>query len=164
MGGFIVRREHHTWTNATPRKGVNRPRFGWTSARTGSDYDHDPNDVVGPLHTFSLDRVTNTNPVTSEGEFFSGIGIPPPGIGGTLRYDGEWLLFPHWAVAIPLFIAPAAALWRARRRRQRVRAGLCGACGYDVRASTGRCPECGATIEAARDAEVNPASTVAPPP
>jgi hypothetical protein len=42
----------------------------------------------------------------------------------------------------------APALWLAayaRRRKRRLRAArrLCPNCGYDLRASTGRCPECG---------------------
>ena len=32
---------------------------------------------------------------------------------------------------------------RARRRRLRLKKGLCPDCGYDLRASEGRCPECG---------------------
>jgi hypothetical protein len=35
---------------------------------------------------------------------------------------------------------------RARERRRRWRQDLCPACGYDVRASTEKCPECGTPI------------------
>ena len=42
----------------------------------------------------------------------------------------------------------AAGTWRGRRQVKRVRAGLCPACGYDLRATPGRCPECGAAAPA----------------
>jgi hypothetical protein len=55
---------------------------------------------------------------------------------------------PHWLVApvagVPGFLAVRAL----RRRRRRARTGLCVHCGYDLRASEGRCPECGAPIPA----------------
>jgi hypothetical protein len=53
----------------------------------------------------------------------------------------------HWVPALLLAVPPA---WRGgrrivrwRRRRTRLGAGLCIACGYDLRGSPGRCPECG---------------------
>ena len=49
---------------------------------------------------------------------------------------------------LPLFITCAILpiAWRIRRRSQRraMRSGLCPQCGYDLRASPERCPECGA--------------------
>jgi hypothetical protein len=54
------------------------------------------------------------------------------------------------ALWLPMSMALCAAImlecrWRlpARRRRRRALAGLCAACGYDLRGSVGRCPECG---------------------
>jgi hypothetical protein len=42
-----------------------------------------------------------------------------------------------------LCVAAFIPLGRARRRTRRVSRGLCPVCGYDLRASLYRCPECG---------------------
>jgi hypothetical protein len=55
---------------------------------------------------------------------------------------GFELVVPLWAVFLWLAALPAWRGWRARRRYG---AGMCQRCGYDLRATPGRCPECGAT-------------------
>jgi hypothetical protein len=47
---------------------------------------------------------------------------------------------PHWVLAIMFALAPL--IWFLRRRR-RIPAGHCQACGYDLRETPDRCPECG---------------------
>jgi hypothetical protein len=54
--------------------------------------------------------------------------------------------FPYWTLALATAALPAARLFAAAkgtRRRMRSARGLCSTCGYDLRASPGRCPECG---------------------
>ena len=56
-----------------------------------------------------------------------------------------WLV-PFWVPAVTSAALPAAwvvAAARQRRSAARAAAGLCPACGYDLRATPGRCPECG---------------------
>jgi hypothetical protein len=68
--------------------------------------------------------------------------------------DGSWsqrrqytLSTPHWFAALVLALPAAAWAFRRHRLRRRRSAGLCPACGYDLRASADRCPECGAVPE-----------------
>ena len=51
---------------------------------------------------------------------------------------------PHWSLAAFFSVLPTAFLIGSVRIMRRRRAGLCPSCGYDLRASPGRCPECGA--------------------
>lgn len=56
------------------------------------------------------------------------------------------LVFPYWSCAVislPLPVLALRRLWRRRRSQLRLRRGLCSACGYDLRDSPERCPECG---------------------
>ena len=58
------------------------------------------------------------------------------------------LIVPHWFVFL-LTLLPVPWLWRRTRRVRRADEGRCAVCGYDLRASPQRCPECGATPAAA---------------
>lgn len=55
-----------------------------------------------------------------------------------------WLvLLPYWFVIGALAALPLAWIAAFIKRRRRLVAKLCVECGYDLRASSERCPECG---------------------
>ncbi|MDB5324323.1 MAG: hypothetical protein JWN40_5954 [Phycisphaerales bacterium] len=60
--------------------------------------------------------------------------------------DLTWILLPM-AFVVPVFailpLAAGARRVRRRRRAWRLQGGRCIACGYDLRSSPVRCPECG---------------------
>ena len=58
---------------------------------------------------------------------------------------------PHWFLALLFAILPAQHLRAVVRSRRRRRAGQCPRCGYDLRATPERCPECGSEIVLATD-------------
>lgn len=65
--------------------------------------------------------------------------------GGTYISSSPGVSLPPWMIAVPSAIH--STIWLVRRRRNRTRAvtGKCKQCGYDLRATPERCPECGGT-------------------
>jgi hypothetical protein len=61
----------------------------------------------------------------------------------------QFAFAPCWSALVLLAIMPMGYAVSALPRNQRKRRGLCPACGYDLRASPERCPECGTSACAA---------------
>ena len=64
--------------------------------------------------------------------------------------SSHWIL-PIWpfALVVSLPLLP----WLLKLRRRSGRAGHCRQCGYDLRATPDRCPECGAVVETRQPAQ-----------
>lgn len=72
------------------------------------------------------------------------------GFAGHITRQQWFVVFPLWSIcAPPLFVL---AMWsRAYRiRRRSIAAGCCSRCGYDLRATPERCPECGLEVSSLR--------------
>jgi hypothetical protein len=83
------------------------------------------------------------------------------------NYDGTrddvYVIVPFWSLTL-FFVTPVLAqLMYALRRKRSIVAGSCLTCGYDLRATAGRCPECGTLPALPKVALPAKAGTFAPP-
>jgi len=89
------------------------------------------------VHSFAIHRRSFFGVVWwEEGDFGSGLSYPYTSL--SISYGLLLLLF-----AIPV---SRWVILEKRKHRQQF-AGTCNQCGYDLRATPGRCPECGKTVE-----------------
>jgi hypothetical protein len=72
------------------------------------------------------------------------------------RLDVPVVTVGYWVALIPTLLLPIAWYGLRGRAARRTAEGLCPACGYDLRATPDRCPECGAVSK-----ELTPRAVVA---
>jgi hypothetical protein len=61
-----------------------------------------------------------------------------------LRSRVDRIQLPYWPLVILFALIPLVRAARRLKRWLRLRPGCCSVCGYDLRATPDRCPECGA--------------------
>jgi hypothetical protein len=66
------------------------------------------------------------------------------GFGFAWKSELKFVYVPLWFVEIGLICCSALLVYRSRRKTP---AGVCLRCGYDLRATPDRCPECGTMPE-----------------
>ncbi len=71
-------------------------------------------------------------------------GIFSPNTSG-ITYDYRLMTVPLWPLVLLIVVPTVMPIARVIRSNRRLRLGLCLHCGFDLRATPDRCPECGCT-------------------
>jgi hypothetical protein len=104
-------------------------------------YDPSINPVLGAPGRGWMSLVHSVSqPFITDHDTFLGFGVGKwrdDGYGGNAHY----VRVPHLAVVMLLMLPLLREIWLSFRRHPR---GCCRHCGYDLRATPDRCPECGA--------------------
>ena len=104
------------------------------------------------MHDFRRAYPAGATCYVSEQRLTPLLSWPSPGFRATHYPDAPWVGYRsdyfvfavHPAIAIAvLLVLPAAWIYRPIRKRRARAKGLCPTCGYDLRATPDRCPECG---------------------
>jgi len=80
-------------------------------------------------------------------EFFSrDLRTPAIDLDAFRRVQG-YLWLPLWVPSVAFMVCPLFELHRRRRKRRQMPPLHCSNCGYDLRATPNRCPECGKAVD-----------------
>ena len=106
---------------------------GWRPLRRGSGPASDISDYM-PVSWHGFGYVTGQPPAFMVWRYRQAVSVP------------------MWFLVVMFGLAPTVWLRRVicAKKRFRIAHGLCPACGYDLRATPERCPECGAVAVAAK--------------
>lgn len=130
----------------------------WHHGTVGFVYNDDVDPVPEPFAPKKSHFEFRSYPVKADDDIETDLSSWPPRLMwmqylGFLYYKLQTSNFqsrsfdvPFWSLMLLPLTIPAVVLYRRLDRRQRRAAGLCSHCGYDLRGSEARCPECGNEI------------------
>jgi hypothetical protein len=130
---------------------------GWHAYPVSPEFLGNGEHVVGNIIFNVIDR----DPEWESG--FLGISYYPPRTYRSGNAFGGFIIH-YRTVFVACLLVPAILstrrILRHRRQRERRRRGLCPACGYDLRATPERCPECGECLERGDGQEPLPVASI----
>ena len=148
------------WSTFTARCGVfiTESRLYWALCSDGSFYLRS-----GPncdMSECDLSISGHSPPPGARGNWFAWDTAPPDSIDASLELPSpfyavttsNWVLaFPIWWVMVPVGAIGVGEAFLFVRRIRRSRADYCSVCGYDLRGTPDRCPECGTAVKGSRE-------------
>jgi hypothetical protein len=148
---------HPDGPNIQPGSGRLKERAVWLiSGRGGFAVETRSQDINFPWPIADARMPQDAETRSAGNPSYPSTYIANPGVIGRLGF-GYWssdygrgyfganyrMWFPAWFLAALSTACPTIWIIRHTRARRRARVGLCRRCGYDLRASPERCPECG---------------------
>jgi hypothetical protein len=107
--------------------------------------------VEGPRYGYSRERIgIGSMHYVDYGQEWSGLGFRGGRVDRRATDSLRYWCVPMYVPMVGTALLPL--VWLCRRAHRRSRAGCCPRCGYDLRATPDRCPECGAVPEQAAEA------------
>jgi hypothetical protein len=116
-------------------------RIGWTRGGLAIAGIEGSDDFLANFGNSSRRVLGVLREVASDSDGFLGFAHEAGNLNGA---PYQLVVIPYWFIVTLTGILPVRWWLLRRRQRERVVTGRCLGCGYDLRGSSGRCPECGA--------------------
>jgi hypothetical protein len=143
---FTVRESPTVIRKVVERWGWDRSRLFFQRDTWEAEFEHvDDADFIFPrllVDAEQMPTVTRRNPFIPRDGWVRGRGAMSTSPVNFMAASAALAILPT------IWIGTRLYAWRIERDRERI--GKCGACGYDMRATPGCCPECGSVPAAAR--------------